>query len=149
MNSIFFFGEVIGGTALLLLSSVAFNVYKAHYDSYDTSEYFTLNGKITQLLGIAFVSLQLAEYTASNVSIYTAATSSGFFMVTGFHGIHVIVGLILIIQQHELATLEMRSGVNVGLFYSLIYWHFVDAVWVFVLLIIYVGQTSTLWSLSI
>lgn len=145
MNTIFFFGEVMGGTAMLLLSSVAFNVYKAHYDSYDTSEFFALNGKITQLLGIAFISLQLAEYTAANASIYTAATTSSFFMVTGFHGLHVIIGLILIIQQQELATLEMHSGVNIGLFYSLIYWHFVDAVWIFVLLIIYVAQTSSLW----
>lgn len=149
MNTIFFFGEVMGGTAMLLLSSVAFNVYKAHYDSYDTSEFFTLNGKVTQLLGIAFISLQLAEYTAANVSIYTAATTSGFFMVTGFHGLHVILGLILIIQQQELATLEMRSGVNIGLFYSLIYWHFVDAVWIFVLLIIYIAQTSSLWWFSV
>lgn len=139
----------MGGTAMLLLSSISFNVYKAHYDSYDTSEFFTLNGKVTQLLGISFVSLQLSEYINANVSMYTSATSSGFFMVTGFHGLHVILGLVLIIQQHELATIEMKNGVNIGLFYSLIYWHFVDAVWIFVLLIIYVAQTSSLWWLSL
>lgn len=136
----------MGGTALLLASSVTFNIYKAHYDSYDLSEFNTLNGKITQLLGIAFLSLQLNEYLGSYVTIFTAANASSFFMVTGFHGIHVIIGLILMIQQQELATMEMKSTVNIGLFFSLLYWHFVDAVWIVVLVVIYIIQTSALWS---
>lgn len=146
-SAIFNFGEVLGGTAMLVLSSVAFNVYKAHYDSYDTSEFFTLNGKVGQLLGITFVSLQLSEYVGSNVSIYTTAVSSSFFLVTGFHGLHVIIGLILMVQQQELATIEMRSGINIGMFFSLIYWHFVDAVWIVVLVVIYLVQTSAIWSI--
>jgi len=143
-NVILWYGEVVGATMLLLVSSLTYNTYKALYDSYDTSEFNTLNAHATQLLGIGFVSIQLVEYIGSSITICTGSNSGSFFIVTGFHGLHVILGLILLSQQQELATIEMRSTTNVGLFYSLMYWHFVDAVWFVVILILY-NETQPLF----
>lgn len=135
-------GEVWIATILLVGSSAALNAYKAHYDSFDESVGRLLNGRAVQLLGLGFVSLQLAEYVGNWAVIYLTCGAGSFFLVTGFHGLHVIIGLILLIQQIELAHLELKNIVNVGLFYSVLYWHFVDAVWIVVVVLIYILQLS-------
>ena len=132
-SSIFFFGEVVVATFILVLSSATMNTYKALYDSYDISDFNTLAASSTQLLGMSFILFQLEEYTRSTVVIFTSNTTSGFFMVTGFHGLHVILGWLILSDQMEMATSEMRSTNSVGLFYCQYYWHFVDAVWLFVI----------------
>lgn len=134
--------EVWLATVVLVGSSAALNAYKAHYDSFDESVSRILNGRAVQLLGLGFVSIQLAEYVGNWAVIHLNSGAGAFFMVTGFHGLHVIIGLILVVQQIELAHQEFRTTVNVGLYYSVIYWHFVDAVWILVVMVIYVTQLS-------
>lgn len=132
--------EVWLATLVLVGSSAALNAYKAHYDSFDESVSRILNGRAVQFLGLGFVSIQLAEYVGNWAVIHLNSGAGAFFMVTGFHGLHVIIGLILVVQQIELAHSEMKTTTNVGLYYSVIYWHFVDAVWIIVVMVIYVTQ---------
>ena len=132
-SELFLVGEVVIATVILVLSSATMNTYKALYDSYDISEFNSLSAMSTQILGVSFILFQIEEYTRSTVVIFTSNTTSGFFMVTGFHGLHVLIGWLLLVDQMEMATLEMRSTNSVGIFYSQFYWHFVDAVWLFVI----------------
>mmetsp|Transcript_2534 Transcript_2534/g.9542 ORF Transcript_2534/g.9542 Transcript_2534/m.9542 type:complete len:404 (-) Transcript_2534:3472-4683(-) len=139
-SPLFSYGEGVAATLILLMSSCLFNTYKGLYDSSDLSDYSTVNSLSTEYLGIAFMLFQLEEYTRSSASLYSALSTAGFFMVTGFHGLHVALGWAVFSNQMELVMGELKSTNNVGLFYSLFYWHFVDAVWFIVIIIIYHHQ---------
>ena len=133
--------EVVAATLVLLLSSLTFNAVKAFYDSYDISDYNTTVVMCTQMLGLYFISIQLHEYVGLWIRSTNSSIASAFFIVTGFHGLHVLVGWFLLSQQTELVFSELKNTTNLGLFYSLVYWHFVDGVWFVVVYIIY-----TIWS---
>lgn len=120
-------------TAILVMSAFCFNSFLAHMKGYDMSDFFALSKLIAQFLGAAFLIFQLAEYTHFDASIFTTVLFGGFFMVTGFHGIHVLVGWILFIIQQEGVVYTLQSTNNVGLYFSNGYWHFVDVLWLFVL----------------
>jgi heme/copper-type cytochrome/quinol oxidase subunit 3 len=96
----------------------------------------------TLLLGLIFLGGQGKEYLKlfhEHVNISSDTFGTSFFTLTGFHGLHVLVGLIIISIVTGLAFLgdfdidESSVIRTVG-----IYWHFVDIVWVFVFLVIYV-----------
>jgi heme/copper-type cytochrome/quinol oxidase subunit 3 len=93
---------------------------------------------ITFLLGLTFVVIQCIEYHNKSFSPTSDAYGSLFFTITGFHGAHVVVGLIMNIFVQVLAwrghfTAERHVAVeNAGL-----YWHFVDAVWIVVYTCLY------------
>jgi heme/copper-type cytochrome/quinol oxidase subunit 3 len=100
----------------------------------------------TIALGTIFLIGQLTEYFrmyADGISIDRNTFTSAFFTLTGFHGFHVTVGLVAL---GIVAALGFRGDYRAGQRRVVvdtvsIYWHFVDAVWVFVLSIVY------LWSL--
>ena len=95
---------------------------------------------VTLLLGVAFLALQGVEYHGLEFTPQSNAYGSLFFTITGFHGAHVAVGLLmnLVIQLRAwLGHFDARrhSAVsNVGL-----YWHFVDAVWLVVFTSLYLS----------
>ncbi|RII43178.1 aa3-type cytochrome oxidase subunit III [Galactobacter valiniphilus] len=94
-------------------------------------------------MGAIFIAVQAFEYTElvhEGITLASSAFGSVFFLTTGFHGLHVIGGLIaflLIIGRAYMArnfgAHEATSAVVVSY-----YWHFVDVVWVALFLIIYV-----------
>lgn len=98
---------------------------------------------LTFLLGSIFVAVQAYEYAelvAEGVSFASNSYGSAFYITTGFHGLHVIGGLIaflLIIGRAYAAKrfghFEATSAIVVSY-----YWHFVDVVWIGLFLIIYV-----------
>lgn len=61
--------------------------------------------------------------------------SASFFVITGFHGTHVLIGLIILIITIIRTKLNISTG-N-GIEYSGLYWHFVDLVWVFIFTLFY------------
>ena len=96
----------------------------------------------TILLGGVFVAGQGLEYWGlfkSGVSLSTNLFSTTFFTLTGFHGLHVCVGLIALLIMlamalaGDFATRQSTALGTVGL-----YWHFVDVVWVVVLTVVYI-----------
>jgi cytochrome c oxidase subunit 3 len=90
-------------------------------------------------LGAAFLAGQLYEY--SELAAEGAAASSDvfstlFFTITGFHGLHVAIGLVMLVTVFlRLGRYGGRTGPAEAAAY---YWHFVDAVWVAVFLTLYV-----------
>nr|WRQ18282.1 cytochrome c oxidase subunit 3 [Onukigallia sp.] len=93
---------------------------------------------ITIVLGLYFSLLQLYEYIESTFSISDSIYGSTFFMSTGFHGIHVIIGtMFIIISAMRMSNLHMSNNHHVGFEASAWYWHFVDVVWLFLYLLIY------------
>jgi len=92
----------------------------------------------TIVLGAAFLGGQAYEYTHAGFGLSSGLLGSAFFTLTGFHGAHVFVGLIflaLILWRagRGVYTAEHHIGVEAGA----LYWHFVDAVWVVLLTILY------------
>lgn len=96
----------------------------------------------TILLGIIFLLGQAKEYFKlfnEHVNLASSVFGTSFFTLTGFHGFHVIVGLIVLTIVAWLAfSGDYDTGDSNVISTVGIYWHFVDIVWVFVFSIVYV-----------
>nr|YP_009443853.1 cytochrome c oxidase subunit III [Prionoglaris stygia]ATU07074.1 cytochrome c oxidase subunit III [Prionoglaris stygia] len=93
---------------------------------------------ITAILGIYFTILQGFEYIEAPFSIADSIYGSSFFMATGFHGLHVIIGTIFIISMvFRLKKLHFSNQHHFGFEAAAWYWHFVDVVWLFLYISIY------------
>lgn len=94
---------------------------------------------LTMAMGLAFLLNQLREYAALDFSVSSSAYGSVYWMLTGLHAAHVVVGLLLlsvIIIRSLYPTFDERDAPaeeTIGYF-----WHFVDGVWVAVYLTIFV-----------
>lgn len=84
---------------------------------------------LTLALGAMFLFVQLFEYLALGFNIQAGIWGRLFFYGTGFHGFHVLLGLILLsLSSLRLGLGHFRRGSHYMLEASLIYWHFVDVV---------------------
>jgi heme/copper-type cytochrome/quinol oxidase subunit 3 len=90
------------------------------------------------VLGLIFTALQLFEYKTTSFSAEDSVYGSIFFLTTGFHGLHVIVGTIfLIFSMYQQYKYEVTLFTNVSIKFANIYWHFVDAIWIGLYLLYY------------
>jgi len=124
-------------TAVLLASGVS--VTWTHHSLLNGNRtQATTSLLITCLLGLYFTLLQAIEYYEAPFSISDSVYGSTFFVATGFHGLHVIIGSIFLITNlfrilaHHF-TPQDHFGFEAGAWY----WHFVDVVWIFLYLSIY------------
>nr|ALG35817.1 cytochrome c oxidase subunit III [Parevania sp. SJW-2015] len=93
---------------------------------------------LTVYLGLIFSSLQLFEYKESFFSINDSVYGSLFFLMTGFHGIHVLIGSsFLLICMLRLWNNQFSSNHHFGFESASWYWHFVDVIWLFLYLLVY------------
>nr|UEK24897.1 cytochrome c oxidase subunit III [Kolla paulula] len=93
---------------------------------------------LTIVLGVYFSILQMYEYVESPFCISDSIYGSTFFMSTGFHGIHVIIGtLFILVSMYRMTKLHFSSIHHVGFESSAWYWHFVDVVWLFLYISVY------------
>lgn len=99
---------------------------------------------LTISLAILFLWIQAIEYFYANFAIYDSVYGSCFFMLTGFHGIHVFLGtFMLIISLLRMCFFHFSKNHHIGFVVSIWYWHFVDIVWIFLFLFVYWwGNTS-------
>ena len=94
----------------------------------------------TLALGAAFLTVQVVEYRNNPVRPTTGAYGSLFFTVTGFHGAHVAVGLLMLAVVALRAFLgHFRAGRHEAVTNVSWYWHFVDAVWLVVFSSLYLS----------
>nr|QTC08115.1 cytochrome c oxidase subunit III [Parachauliodes asahinai] len=124
-------------TAILLTSGVT--VTWAHHSLMEGNFTQTIQGLFfTVILGIYFTLLQGYEYNEASFTIADAVYGSTFYMATGFHGLHVIIGttflLICLIRQ---INCHFSSNHHFGFEAAAWYWHFVDVVWLFLYISIY------------
>lgn len=93
---------------------------------------------VTWGLGIYFLFLQWIEYKISIFSIRDSIYGRTFFIATGFHGFHVIVGtLFLMIIWKRVESTHFRNSHHLGFECAAWYWHFVDVVWLFLFSVVY------------
>nr|YP_009502259.1 cytochrome c oxidase subunit 3 [Blastopsylla occidentalis]AWU48862.1 cytochrome c oxidase subunit 3 [Blastopsylla occidentalis] len=93
---------------------------------------------LTIMLGLYFTFLQSYEYMDSSFCISDSVYGSTFFLTTGFHGLHVIVGTLFLIHSYlRLNKLHFNKFHHIGLELAIWYWHFVDIVWLFVYTFMY------------
>lgn len=92
----------------------------------------------TILLGIYFTILQAYEYIEAPFTIADRVYGSTFFMATGFHGLHVIIGTIfLMVCFFRHLSNHFSNNHHFGFEAAAWYWHFVDVVWLFLYISIY------------
>lgn len=93
---------------------------------------------ITIILGVYFTSLQAIEYIESPFTISDSIYGSTFFVATGFHGLHVIIGsLFLFTCFNRMIKNHFSKQHHLGFEARAWYWHFVDVVWLFLYISIY------------
>ncbi|MBW3644907.1 MAG: cytochrome c oxidase subunit 3 [Actinobacteria bacterium] len=85
---------------------------------------------ITVAMGGIFLVNQALEYAAFEFSLSSHAYGSIFYLMTGFHGLHVLGGLGLMLAVLAVGTGRTRAPLDEGLTVTEYYWHFVDVVWV-------------------
>jgi len=124
-------------TAVLLASGVT--VTWAHHRIIESDFNNSLQGlSLTIILGIYFTFLQATEYLETSFSIADRVYGSTFFVATGFHGLHVLIGSSFLFICLLRAWLHQYSNTHhFGFEAAAWYWHFVDVVWIFLYLCIY------------
>lgn len=122
-------------TAILLRSGIC--VTWSH-DQLLKNERLSKSMCLVVLLGALFTFLQLGEYMTRRFSVRDRVYGSGFFVSTGFHGIHVIIGtLFLSTELFRFLFNNINSLHHLGFEAAVWYWHFVDVVWLFLFTFIY------------
>lgn len=125
-------------TLILLLSGTT--VTAAHHALIDDDRAGFRQGlAATVVLGMLFTCLQAYEYAHAHFGFSGSIYGASFFMATGFHGFHVIVGTIflavcLIRAEKGHFTPKQHFGFEAATWY----WHFVDVVWLFLFVVVYV-----------
>ncbi len=128
-------------TALLLSSGVTLTI--AHHALRENHRSKCIGFMwITVLLGVTFLGVQGYEYAHAysdlNLKLSSGAYGSTFFMLTGFHGFHVFVGMLMLF----FITLRLQKGhftaeQHFGFEGAAWYWHFVDVVWLGLYILVY------------
>lgn len=98
----------------------------------------TLGLIVTVILGAYFTALQGLEYYEASFRIADSVYGSTFFVATGLHGLHVLVGsAFLLVCLTRLIKGQIRCSHHFGFEAAAWYWHFVDVVWLFLFISIY------------
>nr|YP_009024189.1 cytochrome c oxidase subunit III [Nipponnemertes punctatula]AGL46767.1 cytochrome c oxidase subunit III [Nipponnemertes punctatula] len=124
-------------TAVLLASGVS--VTWAHHALMEGSRMGGLQGLVvTVFLGLYFTFLQAGEYYEASFSLSVGVFGSVFFVATGFHGLHVLIGSsFLVVCLLRVVFFHFSEGHHFGFEAAAWYWHFVDVVWLFLYLCVY------------
>lgn len=124
-------------TVILLASGVT--VTYAHHSLIQGNRSGALYGLVfTLILATVFTICQGIEYTVSSFTISDGTYGSCFYFGTGFHGLHVIIGTAFItVGMWRVLAYHLTDHHHLGLEASILYWHFVDVVWLFLFISIY------------
>ena len=123
---------------LLLLSSGA-TITASHHALLSGNRHLALLHLIlTLILASAFLSFQFLEYSYSPFTMSDSVFGSLFFLLTGFHGFHVLVGASLLLYSlSRLVLYHFTHLHHLGFEGAIWYWHFVDVVWLFLYSTVY------------
>nr|NP_008783.1 cytochrome c oxidase subunit III [Plestiodon egregius]BAA79216.1 cytochrome oxidase subunit III [Plestiodon egregius lividus] len=124
-------------TAVLLASGVT--VTWAHHSIMEGVRKEAVQAlTLTIILGLYFTALQAMEYYEAPFAISDSVYGSTFFVATGFHGLHVIIGsTFLIVCLMRQVLYHFTTAHHFGFEAAAWYWHFVDVVWLFLYVSIY------------
>jgi cytochrome c oxidase subunit 3/cytochrome o ubiquinol oxidase subunit 3 len=95
----------------------------------------------TAFLGMTFIGGQVYEFTEffkEGLTIKTSPFGSAFFMLTGFHGAHVTIGILMLLSLFSLSRLgKLPTSDSLKVELVGLYWHFVDVVWIVIFTVVY------------
>jgi heme/copper-type cytochrome/quinol oxidase subunit 3 len=127
-------------TFILLMSSLGMVLALAAIQAGDMRGFRTWT-LATALMGAVFLSGQVYEFTVfieEGLTLTTSPFASAFYVLTGFHGVHVFIGILMLLVLWAASFTgnvgPRQSGAveNVGL-----YWHFVDVIWIIIFTVVY------------
>jgi cytochrome c oxidase subunit 3 len=123
---------------IYIVGDLAFITY-AHHALIAGNRKGAIDGVIiTIILAILFTGLQYFEYSEAGFSMADGVYGSAFYASTGLHGLHVIVGTIFIgVSLVRLINYQLTTKHHNGFESSILYWHFVDVVWLFLFVAVY------------
>jgi cytochrome c oxidase subunit 3 len=133
--------KVITGvnTAILVASSFTLHWAEHRLAHYNDRKGLERGLLVTMLLGLTFLLVQINEYIHLGFTPQSQAFGSAFYTLTGFHGMHVFVGLTLL----TLCYIRVKKARDFTPQWSTplkaagVYWHFVDVVWVLLYVVVY------------
>lgn len=131
------YGIPLLNTVILLRSgiSVTWRHHRLQKNNFEQRFYALV---ITCLLGWVFLKIQLNEYSVRSFTFADRVFGSVFFMATGFHGLHVFLGSVLLsISGFRLFLFHFSRNHHIGYEAAIWYWHFVDVVWLFLFCFVY------------
>lgn len=125
--------------ASVVLISSGVRVTWAHHRIIENNHFQAKVGLlVTVVLGLYFTCLQAIEYYEASFSLSDSVYGRTFYIATGFHGLHVIVGtLFLMAGLFRLNAGHFRNSHHFGFEAAAWYWHFVDVVWLFLYVAVY------------
>jgi cytochrome c oxidase subunit 3 len=124
---------------LILLTSGTTVTWAHHAVVHNDREGLKWGLTLTVLLGVLFSIVQAYEYSHAAFGFSGSIYGATFYMATGFHGFHVIVGTIFLLVCLIRASMgQFTPQKHFGFEAAAWYWHFVDVVWLFLFVSIYV-----------
>merc|ERR1712026_44196 len=130
----------------LLLSNAAVSLGGAFVSLEISSSFFFFFSLFSFILAWTFISLQIKEFRIMGLSINDSLYSSVFFFLTGLHFFHLLVGLLLLglffwgcsFEVKKLRIVSLRiSEIHLLFNLQLFYWHFLEILWLFIFLVLY------------
>ncbi len=132
---------LLPGINTLILISSSFVMHKGNAAVKSSSDARGLRiwFGVTALMGAIFLAGQLFEYSNLEFGLKTNLYASTFYVLTGFHGLHVFFGLCLILAVlwRSRAQAHYSSENHFGVEAAELYWHFVDVIWIILFLLLY------------
>jgi cytochrome c oxidase subunit 3 len=134
---------VIANTAILVLSSITLHLGHIALRKDNRTRFLQWLG-VTLVLGVVFIGGQVYEYyefiVHENFTLTEGAFGSAFYGLTGLHGLHVslgavLLGIVFVRGLRGQYSAERHTSVST----ASMYWHFVDVVWIFLVVVLYVG----------
>jgi cytochrome c oxidase subunit 3 len=126
------------GVATAALVASSFTVHRAHRAAEAGDRSGTVRWiVVTVVLGALFLTNQAVEYVSVDFTMSSHAYGSMFFIMTGFHGLHVLGGLGVMLAVVWAVTGRTRAPLSQTVMVTSYYWHFVDVVWVAMFATIY------------
>lgn len=129
-------------TAVLLLSSLTIEIARRHAADAQLT-FFRRWWSVTTLLGLAFLAGQIIAWrqlAAAGMFLRSNPASSFFYTLTAAHGAHLAGGILALLyvafRAWERAKITRSAAAEI----ASIYWHFMDGLWVFLLLLLYLGR---------
>ena len=129
-------------TAILLASSITIEMAKRALARGESAAFRNL-WALTSGLGLIFVAGQLLawrELRTEGVFLATNPSSSFFYVLTALHGLHLLGGIIALAYVGLRSWRGSKIGQKTGAGVAAIYWHFMDGLWVFLLLLLTLGR---------
>jgi cytochrome c oxidase subunit 3 len=123
---------------ILLLSSGAFVTYGHHALIQGDRRGTILGTLLTIIFAIIFTALQYYEYSESSFTMSDSVYGTVFYASTGLHGLHVIIGtLFILVGFVRIINYHLTDTHHQGHEAAILYWHFVDVVWLFLFIAVY------------